>query len=69
MSLHLSLDVIKCQGYAACLIEAPEIWDFDDENDRAILKIADLDESLRAKAEASVRVCPAKAIAIEDGAT
>jgi ferredoxin len=69
MPFHLVLDPDKCQGYAACLVEAPEIWDFDDEADQAVLRIADPDESLRAKAEASARCCPAKAITIEDGTT
>ena len=69
MAYKLLLDPTKCQGYAACLIEAPEIWDFDDAADRALLKIESPDEALRAKAESSARCCPAKAITIEDGAT
>ena len=69
MTYKLLLDPTRCQGYAACLIEAPEIWDFDDAADRALLKIESPDEALRAKAESSARCCPAKAITIEDGST
>lgn len=66
MTFKVLLEADKCQGYANCLIEAPEIWDFDDEDDRAVLKIASPDETLRAKAEASARCCPAQAIRVED---
>lgn len=68
MTYKVVLEPEKCQGYANCLIEAPEIWDFDDSNDRALLKINNPDEKLRSKAEASARCCPAQAIRIEDGA-
>lgn len=56
----------KCQGYANCLIEAPQIWDFDDDENRAVLKLVSPDETLRSKAEASARCCPAQAIRIEE---
>jgi ferredoxin len=68
MSFHLIFDSAKCQGYANCLIEAPELWDFDEDENRAVLRL-DLvsDESLRGKAEASARCCPAQAIQIVCG--
>lgn len=66
MSYRVVFDPDKCQGYANCLIEAPEIWDFDETNDRALLKIVNPDPALRAKAEASARGCPAQAIRIEE---
>jgi ferredoxin len=68
MSFHLIFDSAKCQGYANCLIEAPELWDFDEDENRAVLRHALVaDESLRGKAEASVRCCPAQAIQMTDG--
>lgn len=62
MVFHRSL----CQGYANCIIEAPQIWDFDEDADIAVLRAEFPNEELRANAEASVRGCPAHAIAIED---
>jgi len=56
----------KCQGYANCIIEAPEIWDFDEDQDLAVLKQERPSEELRAKAEASERCCPSGAISIEE---
>ncbi|MFE0419302.1 ferredoxin [Streptomyces tendae] len=66
MSLHVIFEPAKCQGYANCLIEAPEIWDFDEDENRAVLRQDMLDDTLRAKAEASARCCPAQAISIEE---
>jgi ferredoxin len=66
MAFRLSLDLAKCQGYANCLIEAPEIWDFDDEEDVAVLKDPDPADGLREKAAASARCCPAQAITFEE---
>lgn len=66
MSFQVVFEASKCQGYANCLIEAPEIWDFDEDEDRAVLRIPDPGDSLRAKAEASARCCPAQAIRLEE---
>ena len=65
MSFRLLFDPAKCQGYANCLIEAPELWDFDEDENRAVLRQEHAhDESLRGKAEGSARCCPARAIQI-----
>ena len=66
MAFRVSFDASACQAYANCLIEAPEVWDFDEEHDIAVLKDEHPEESLRAKVLASVRGCPAQAIKVED---
>lgn len=66
MAYKMVFDGDKCQGYANCIIEAPEIWDFDEEVDTAVLVREVPDEALRGKAEASARGCPAHAITVED---
>lgn len=66
MAFRLELDVGRCQGYANCLIEAPQLWDFDEDTDRAVPLDKTPDESLRVSAEASVRNCPAQAISLVD---
>ena len=65
MAIIVKFDSTKCQGYANCLIEAPEIWDFDEDADIAVLKQEVVPPELRAKAEASARGCPAHAITVE----
>ena len=66
MTYQVVFEPGKCQGYANCLIEAPEIWDFSDSENTAVLKLITPDETLRAKAESSARCCPAQAIRVED---
>lgn len=66
MGFRLHLDVDKCQGYANCLIEAPGLWDFDDEHDRAVLLVTEPDDTQRDRAEASMRCCPAQAISLRE---
>jgi ferredoxin len=66
MAYKLVFDGAKCQGYANCIIEAPELWDFDEDEDVAVLRHEIPSDELRAKAEASVRGCPAHAITLVD---
>jgi ferredoxin len=66
MGYRMVFDRAKCQGYANCIIEAPEIWDFDEDEDIAVLHQEHPAEELRAKADASARGCPAHAITVED---
>ncbi|MGY1719100.1 ferredoxin [Blastococcus sp. SYSU DS0753] len=65
MGYRMVFDRTKCQGYANCLIEAPEIWDFDEDEDIAVLRQEMPGDELRAKADASARGCPAHAITVE----
>ena len=65
MSFHITLDQGKCQGYANCLIEAPALWDFDEDTDQAVLKVEHPSDDLLPVAEASARCCPAQAIHLE----
>ena len=64
--MKLVLDTDACMGYANCVIEAPELFDIDEESDKAIILVENPDESFRAAAERAVRVCPAVALRIED---
>ena len=66
MAYKVVFDRSKCQGYANCIIEAPEIWDFDEDADIAVLRQEQPSDELRAKADASARGCPAHAIEVED---
>jgi ferredoxin len=66
VAFRVSFTPSLCQGYANCLIEAPEIWDFDEDNDVAVLKDDSPDASLLEKARASARGCPAHAISVEE---
>lgn len=66
MTARVIFDAQLCQGYSNCLIEAPEIWDFDEDADIAVLKNPVIDASLLDRARASVRGCPAHAITLAE---
>lgn len=66
MAFTITVDLQACQGYANCLIEGPKIFDFDEDTNKAVVMNAEHDEALRAQGEASVRGCPAHAIALQD---
>lgn len=68
MTIRMKFDARLCQGYSNCLIEAPEIWDFDEEMDVAVLKNPMIDPGLLERARASVRGCPAHAITLDEDA-
>lgn len=66
MSYRVVFNREACEGYANCMIVAPEIWGFDEVANKAVLLNERPGEELRAKAEASARGCPAQAITIDD---
>lgn len=66
MSYKVTVDLELCAGYANCLIEAPALFDIDEETDKAIVLNETPGEDQRPFAEAAVRGCPARAIFIKD---
>lgn len=64
--MKVTVDQQLCQGYVCCVMEAPEVFDIDDEAGKAIVLTADPDERLRAAVQTAVRSCPARAITVED---
>lgn len=68
MTLKLTVDLDGCKGYACCMMEAPNLFDVDDDTGKAILLIENPTEDQRAEAEAGVRSCPANVIKLEETA-
>ena len=67
MSLKVQIDLMACQGYACCMMEAPELFDLDDDSGKAVLLTDDPPEDQRSHAENAARACPARAITLENG--
>lgn len=57
----------KCEGYACCVIAAPEVFDLEPTSGRVVLLLAEPDEQLREVVEEAARDCPVRAISV-DGA-
>ncbi len=65
MSFGVVLDLDTCQGYANCVMSAPQVFDIDEQTGVAILLQAHPDESQRAAVEEAVRQCPTESISLE----
>lgn len=61
--MRIEADKTKCQGYASCVIEAPDDFDLGDDNKVLIIGREDRDMNTVLKAVAS---CPAKALRVVD---
>lgn len=59
-------DLTLCQGYANCVVDAPDVFDIGDEGVVVILR-ANIDESERERVTAAARTCPVSALSVEDG--
>jgi len=61
--MKVVVDFDLCEANAKCMAACPEIFYLDDE-DNLHLKQETFDETLKAKVEAAVRLCPRQAISI-----
>lgn len=64
MKVHL--DQRLCAVHGECVLEAPEVFDLDDDDDVAIVLLENPPEAMRAQVERAVSACPVAAITIED---
>jgi len=63
--VRVTVDLTKCNAYANCLMEAPEVFDLDGETGLVTVLQEQPPDELRARVEAAARVCPVQAIAVE----
>ena len=52
-----------CQGFANCVMNAPDVFDIDD-NDMVVILKAEVPDEQRALLEHAVRSCPVSALSI-----
>lgn len=61
----LRADLELCQGYANCVIAAPDVFDLDDDGTVVLLSYQVADADL-ARVDEAVAGCPVAALSIED---
>jgi ferredoxin len=61
----LKADLTACQGYANCVIAAPDTYDLDDDGVVVLLRSEIADQDFPRIQEAA-RSCPVSALTIED---
>jgi len=52
-------------GYANCVIEAPDLFDIDEDTDKAVVLVETPEGDQVTAAREAVRVCPAVALRLE----
>jgi ferredoxin len=64
MRVHVDYDL--CQGHGMCVLEAPEVFALDKDDDQVRLLVDEPDESLRGKVTAAIQYCPTTALSIDE---
>ena len=59
--IKIEADRGVCQGYANCLVAAPDVLDIDDDGVVVVLR-DEVEDSERGRIEESVRSCPVAAL-------
>lgn len=62
--MRVEVDLGTCQGYANCVVEAPDLFDVDDETGKAVVLLDEFDANLADDAQRAVDNCPVSAITI-----
>ena len=62
--MKVQVDWNLCDGNGVCAIEAPEVFELDDD-DNLILLLEEPGEELRPKVDAAARMCPKHAIEVQ----
>ena len=60
--MRVVVDLDTCQGYANCVVEAPDLFDVDDEIGKAVVLVDEFDPALADDARRAVENCPVSAI-------
>lgn len=63
-AVAISLDAAKCEGFASCVISAPELFDLDVENNVAVILDPSPGAEFLAAAREAAASCPTQAIAV-----
>lgn len=64
--MKVMADLDLCQGYANCVIEAPEVFDIDEVGNKVIVLVPAPGSELHEDVRRAVASCPVKALSIEE---
>jgi ferredoxin len=64
--VKVTVDHGLCQGYATCVIDLPEVFDLNEADNLAYVRVAEVPEELRERALKVMRDCPTRAIAVQE---
>lgn len=62
--MKVSVDQSVCQAYANCIVEAPDAFDLDEENDKVVALVLEPEPDLHEQVRAAASACPVHAITL-----
>jgi ferredoxin len=62
---RLRVDRDRCEGYANCVLQAPDVFDLGADN-IVVLQVRDIGEADRGTVAEAVASCPVAALALDD---
>lgn len=63
--MRIQIEETRCDGHGLCVVEAPEVFDLNDD-DIAVVKAAAPPAELEEQVNRAVAVCPKAAITIQE---
>ncbi len=64
--MKIVADLTTCQGYANCVVEAPDVFDIDDATGKVVILKPAPDAQDEDDVRRAVAACPVKALTIEE---
>jgi ferredoxin len=64
LAVVIEVDLNRCEGFASCVLTAPEIFDLDPAGSKVVLLQASVDEGRRSLAVEAANSCPVQAIRV-----
>lgn len=62
--MKVLVDVDRCEGFASCVLSAPDVFDLDERSGVAVLLVEEPPDALLADVQDAVRSCPVRAISL-----
>ena len=64
--MKITVDLVRCEGFASCVISAPELFDLDDDRNVAVVREPAAGSDARVPALEAAASCPVQAITVHD---
>ncbi|GEL17232.1 ferredoxin [Pseudonocardia asaccharolytica] len=62
--MHVRIDQELCRGNGACVVAAPNVFDYDEGTDRGTVLMPDVPASEEANVRMAAMHCPTRALAV-----
>lgn len=64
--MNVSVDQSVCREYANCIIEAPDVFDLDEETGKAVALVVEPAPAQHEEVRAAAASCPVRAITLHE---